>query len=232
MVLLNDNFASIVAAVKEGRVIYDNIRKFIKYTLTSNAGEIWVMLLGPFLGMPLPLLPLQILWINLVTDGLPGLALGVEPAEWGTMRRPPYHPRESIFGRGLGRHVLWVGLLMGFVSLGVGFWAWQVNRSSWQTMLFTTLTLSQMGHAMAVRSDRDSLFKIGLLSNRPLLGAVLLTFILQMAVVYVPLAQGLLNTEALTWEELLLCLVLSTIVFWGVEIEKWLVRRLMRREGR
>jgi Ca2+-transporting ATPase len=232
MVLLNDNFASIVAAVKEGRVIYDNIRKFIKYTLTSNAGEIWVMLLGPFLGMPLPLLPLQILWINLVTDGLPGLALGVEPAEWGTMRRPPYHPQESIFGRGLGRHVLWVGLLMGFVSLGVGFWAWQVNRSSWQTMLFTTLTLSQMGHAMAVRSDRDSLFKIGLLSNRPLLGAVLLTFILQMAVVYVPLAQGLLNTEALTWEELLLCLVLSTIVFWGVEIEKWLVRRLMRREGR
>jgi Ca2+-transporting ATPase len=224
MVLLDDNFATIVAAVKEGRTIYDNIRKFIKYTLTSNAGEIWVMLLAPLTGMPLPLLPLQILWINLVTDGLPGLALGVEPPERDTMRRPPHDPQENIFGQGLGRHVAWVGLLMGLVSLGMGYWTWRTGWDNWQTMLFTTLTLSQMGHALAVRS-RDSLFKVGLLSNKALLGAVLLTFVLQMAVVYVPFLQNLFKTDALSLGELLLSLVLSTVVFWGVELEKWLMRR-------
>ena len=225
MVLLDDNFATIVAAVQEGRVIYDNIRKFIKYTLTSNAGEIWVMLLAPFIGMPLPLLPLQILWINLVTDGLPGLALGVEPAERGTMRRPPFHPAENIFGRGLGRHVLWVGLLMGLVSLGLGYWAWRTDRTNWQTMLFTTLTLAQMGHALAVRTGRDSLFRVGLLSNRALLGAVLLTFVLQLAVIYVPFLQDLFNTAALSAGELALSLVVATLVFWGVELEKLVLRR-------
>jgi len=224
MVLLDDNFSTIVAAVKEGRTIYDNIRKFIKYTLTSNAGEIWVMLLAPLVGMPLPLLPLQILWINLVTDGLPGLALGVEPPERDTMRRPPHHPQESIFGRGLGRHVLWIGLLMGLVSLGMGYWTWRTGWDNWQTMIFTTLTLSQMGHALAVRS-REPLFKVDLLSNRALLGAVLLTFVLQMAVVYVPFLQEMFKTDALTLGELLLSLVLSTVVFWGVELEKWLMRR-------
>jgi Ca2+-transporting ATPase len=229
MVLLDDNFATIVAAVREGRTIYDNIRKFIKYTLTSNAGEIWVMLLAPLAGMPLPLLPLQILWINLVTDGLPGLALGVEPPEPDTMRRPPHHPQENIFGRGLGRHVIWVGLLMGLVSLGMGYWTWRAGWDNWQTMLFTTLTLSQMGHALAVRS-RDSLFKVGLLSNKALLGAVLLTFGLQLAVVYVPFLQNLFKTTALSPGELIISLVLSTIVFWGVELEKWLIRRSSREE--
>ena len=224
MVLLDDNFATIVAAVKEGRTIYDNIRKFIKYTLTSNAGEIWVMLLAPLAGMPLPLLPLQILWINLVTDGLPGLALGVEPPERDTMRRPPHHPQENIFGRGLGWHVAWVGLLMGLVSLGLGYWTWWTGWDNWQTMIFTTLTLSQMGHALAVRS-RESLFKVGLLSNRALLGAVLLTFALQLGVIYLPFLQELFKTDALTLVELLLSLVLSTVVFWGVELEKWLMRR-------
>ncbi len=224
MVLLNDNFATIVAAVKEGRTIYENIRKFIKYTLTSNAGEIWVMLLAPLVGMPLPLLPLQILWINLVTDGLPGLALGVEPPERDTMRRPPHHPQENIFGRGLGRHVAWVGLLMGLVSLGMGYWTWQAGWDHWQTMVFTTLTLSQMGHALAVRS-RESLFKVGLLSNRALLGAVMLTFVLQLAVIYVPFLQELFKTDALALDELLLSLGFSTVVFWGVELEKWWMRR-------
>jgi Ca2+-transporting ATPase len=224
MVLLDDNFATIVAAVQEGRTIYDNVRKFIKYTLTSNAGEVWVMLLAPLVGMPLPLLPLQILWINLVTDGLPGLAMGVEPPERDTMRRPPRHPQESIFGRGLGRHVAWVGLLMGLVSLGMGYWTWRAGWENWQTILFTTLTLSQMGQALAVRS-RESLFRVGLLSNRALLGAVLLTFALQIAVVYVPFLQNLFGTVALSLGELLLSLVLSTVVFWGVELEKWLMRR-------
>jgi Ca2+-transporting ATPase len=225
MVLLNDNFATIVAAVEEGRTIYDNIRKFVKYTLTSNAGEILVMLLAPFLGMPLPLLPLQILWINLVTDGLPGLALTLEPAERDTMRRPPYQPQESIFGRGLGRDILWVGLLMALVSLGVGYWGWRSGNPAWQTMVFTTLVLSQLGNAMALRSERDSLFTIGLFSNPAMLGTVLLTFALQLAVVYVPLFQGIFNVQALSLGELVICLVLSTVVFWGLEFEKLVLRR-------
>jgi len=124
MVILDDNFATIVNAVEEGRTIYDNVRKFIKYTLTSNAGEIYVMLFAPFLGMPLPLTALQILWINLVTDGLPGLALSVEQPERNTMQRNPYAPNESVFARGMGTQILWVGLLMGLVALGIGFWGW------------------------------------------------------------------------------------------------------------
>ena len=220
MVLLDDNFATIVAAVEEGRVIYDNIRKFIKYTMTSNSGELWVMLLAPLFAMPLPLLPLQILWINLVTDGLPGLALAVEPAEQQIMQRPPYHPQENIFGRGMGRHIAWVGILMGLVALGVGLWGWGINNPAWQTMVFTTLTLSQMGHALAIRSNRDSLFSIGLFSNKALLGAVLLTFGLQLAVIYIPFLQQIFTTIALSFNELILCLLLSTVVFWGVELEK------------
>ncbi|MGD9092292.1 MAG: cation-translocating P-type ATPase [Anaerolineales bacterium] len=225
MVLLDDNFATIVDAVKEGRTIYDNIRKFIKYTLTSNSGEIWVMLLAPFLGMPLPLLPLQILWINLVTDGLPGLALSVEPSEPGVMRRKPFHPNENMFRRGMARHILWVGLLMGIVSLGMGYWAWSTGQREWQTMVFTTLTLSQMGNALAIRSERESIFRIGLLSNIPLMGAVLLTFFLQMAVIYVPFMQQIFKTVPLPPADLVICLVLSTVVFWGVELEKWFIRR-------
>ena len=132
MVLLDDNFATIVNAVEEGRIVYDNIRKFVKYTMTSNAGEIWVMVLGPLMGMPLPLLPLQILWINLVTDGLPGLALAIEKAERDTMRRPPYPPKEHIFDRSMVRDIAWIGLLMGVVSLALGYWSlvvWFVGRS-------------------------------------------------------------------------------------------------------
>jgi Ca2+-transporting ATPase len=170
-------------------------------------------------------LPLQILWINLVTDGLPGLALTIEPAERGTMRRPPHHPQESIFGRGMGRDVLWVGLLMGLVCLGLGYWAWETGHVAWQTVVFTTLTLSQMGNALATRSESDSLFQIGLFSNRALLGSVLLTFMLQLAVVYLPVLQDLFKTTALSLGELMICLVLSTVVFWGIELQKRLLRR-------
>ena len=226
MVLLDDNFATIVAAIKEGRVIYDNIRKFIQYILPSNMGEILVMLVAPFLGMPLPLLPLQILWINLVTDGLPGLALAAEPAERGTMDRPPYGPEESVFSRGIGLQIFWIGALMGLVSLGVGYRAW-LNDSdgTWQTMIFTTLTMAQMGHALAIRSSRDSLFRIGLLSNPYMLGAVLLTFVMQLAVIYLPFLQSIFQTQALSPLELVISLLMSTVVFWGVEFDKWNRRR-------
>ncbi|MEW6179257.1 MAG: cation-translocating P-type ATPase [Chloroflexota bacterium] len=227
MVLLDDNFATIVAAVEEGRRIYDNIRKFIKYTLTSNAGEIWVMLIGPFIGMPLPLTPIQILWVNLVTDGLPGLALTVEPAEPDTMKRKPFPPKENIFARGMARDVLWIGLWMGIISLMAGMWALNTGRTeTWQTMVFTTLTLAQMGNVLAIRSNRYSLFQVGLLSNKPLIGAVLLTFMLQMAVIYVPFLQNVFNTRPLPVEDLLVSLAFSVLVFIAVEIFKWIRRRI------
>lgn len=226
MVLLDDNFATIVAAVEEGRVIYDNIRKFIKYTMTSNAGEIWVMLLGPFLGMPLALLPLQILWINLVTDGVPGLALSVEKAERNTMRRPPYPPGENVFARGVGRDILIIGLLMGIISLGVGYFYWLRDPNGiWQTMVFTTLTLSEMGYVMAIRSNRDSLFTIGPFSNRAMIGAVALTYLLQFGAVYLPFMNKVLDTQPLPLADLGVALALSTSLFFVVEFEKWLIRK-------
>jgi P-type Ca2+ transporter type 2C len=230
MVLTDDNFAAIVAAVEQGRVIYDNIRKFIKYLLTSNSAEILVMLVGPFLGLGLPLLPLQILWINLVTDGPPALALSAEPAERGIMRRPPRPPGESVFARGLGRHVVWVGVLMALVSLATGLWYSQNAPEIWQTMVFTTLTLSQLSHVMAIRSGDESLFRVGLLSNKLLLGAVALTFVLQLLAIYTPLLQQYLETEALPLADLAIAVALSTIIFWAVEVEKWLGRRKASRE--
>lgn len=225
LVLLDDNFATIVHAVREGRRIFDNIRKFIKYTMTSNSGEIWTIFLAPFLGLPIPLLPIHILWVNLVTDGLPGLALTAEPAEKGVMTRPPRPPGESIFAHGMWQHMLWVGLTMGAVCLFAQAWAIHSGSSHWQTMVFTVLTLSQMGHVLAIRSERLSVFKQGLLSNRYLLGAVILTFLLQLATIYVPALNGIFHTQPLSASELGICLALSSVVFFSVEFEKWLVRR-------
>ena len=225
MVLLDDNFATIVAAVEEGRMIYDNIRKFVKYILATNSGEIWLMLLAPLAGMPLPLLPLQILWMNLVTDGLPALALGVEPPESDVMLRPPRASEESIFARGMGGHVIWVGLLMGLLTLGVGFAYWRLGNPKWQTMVFTTLTLSQMANVMAIRSERQSLFRIGLLSNKLLVGAVALTVILQLALVYLPPLQGIFETTALPGRDLAVAIGVPTVIFWAVELEKWFRRQ-------
>ncbi len=224
MVLTDDNFATIVTAVGEGRRIYDNIRRFVRYTLTSNSGEIWVMFLGPFVGLPLPLLPVHILWINLITDGLPGLALGVEPAERNVMRRPPRPPSESVFARGLWQHVLLVGLLMGIIPLALGIWGHATGRP-WQTMVFTSLALLQLGHALGVRSELDSLRALGLGSNRPLLAAVIGTLALQLLVVYWAPLQNLLTAEPLSALELLIVLVASTGVLIAVEVEKAVRRR-------
>jgi Ca2+-transporting ATPase len=231
MVLLDDNFSTIVAAVKEGRVIYDNTRKFFKYLITSNSAEIWVMLFAPFLGMPLPLLPLQILWINLLTDGLPAVALSVEPAEGKIMNRLPYHPKESLFSRGLGVHVIWVGILMALISLLMGYWYWSNSREDWQTMVFTTLTLSQMAHVLAVRSGFDSLFVTGVFSNTPLFLSVILTVIMQIAVIYVPFLQGPFNTVPLPPGDFIISILLSSIIFEAVEIEKWVIRIRMRKKS-
>ncbi len=225
MVLLNDNFATIVTAVKEGRVIYDNIRKFIKYTLTGNAGELWVILCAPFLGMPLPLIPLQILWVNLLADGLLALALSVEPAERQIMRRPPRHPDESIFARGVGRDIIWIGLLLGLLLLAIAYYYWSLGDANWQTMVFTTLALSRVWMAETMRSDRDSLFRIGVFSNRPMLAAVLVTIGLQLAVIYVPVLQAVFKTTALSGRDLVISIGLSTVVFGAIELEKLIGRR-------
>jgi Ca2+-transporting ATPase len=225
MILLDDNFQTIVRAVREGRKIFDNIRKFVKYTMTSNSGEIWTLFLAPFLGLPLPLLPIHILWINLVTDGLPGLALAAEPAERGTMERPPRPPDESIFAHGMWQHMLWVGLLIGGLSIGSQAWAYHSGETHWQTMVFTVLTLAQLAHVLAIRTERDSLFTVGLMSNWPLLGAVVITVGLQLAVIYVPALNPVFRTAPLSPGELLAAVLLSAVVFVAVETEKWVKRR-------
>lgn len=225
LVLLDDNFATIVAAVREGRRIFDNIRKFIRYALTGNSGEIWVLFLAPLIGLPIPLLPIHILWVNLVTDGLPGLALAAEPAERGIMQRPPRPPRESIFAHGLWQHALWVGLLIAGLCLGVQAWALHIGDSHWQTMVFTALTLTQMAHVLAIRSETEALWQQGLFSNRPLLAAVVLTLLLQLATIYLPPLQSVFHTQALTAAELFICFGCAAVVYFAVEIEKWWRRR-------
>jgi Ca2+-transporting ATPase len=220
MVLLDDNFATIVAAVREGRRIYDNIRKFVRYTMTSNSGEIWTLFLAPLVFLPIPLLPIHILWINLVTDGLPGLALAAEPAERGIMQRPPRAHTESMFANGMWQHILGVGLLIAGLCLGVQAWALATGHAHWQTMVFTVLTLAQMVHVMTIRSEGESLWQLGLGSNKPLLGAVLLTFVLQMATIYVPALNPIFKTQPLSLGELGICLGAAALVGVVVELEK------------
>jgi Ca2+-transporting ATPase len=228
MILLDDDFATIVGAVREGRRIFDNIRKFIKYTMTSNLGEIVTIAAAPLVGLPIPLLPIHILWINLVTDGVPGLALTAEPGERELMSRPPRHPEESIFARGLGTHIVWVGSLMGAVTLATQALFQGAPEETWRTMVFTVLALSQMGHVLAIRSERTSIFAQGFLSNRPLLAAVVGTLALQLATIYVPFLRPVFDTVALGAGQLALCLALASVVFVAVEIEK-AVKRGRRR---
>ena len=224
MILLNDNFTTIIHAIKEGRRIFDNIRRFIKYIMTGNSGEIWTILLAPLVGLPIPLLPIHILWVNLVTDGLPALALANEPAEKNIMELPPRKPKESIFAHGLGLHIFWVGLLIGAICLGVQAWAMQAGDAKWQTYVFTILCFCQLGHVLAIRSEYFFLFRQGIFSNLPLVGAVLLTFLLQLAILYLPALNDIFSVQPLTWKELLGCLLMASIVFHAVEIEKLLRR--------
>lgn len=225
MILLDDNFASIVSAVREGRRIYDNIRKFVKYVLTGNAGEIWTLFLAPILGLPMPLLPIHILWVNLVTDGLPGLALSAEPEERDVMLHPPRPRNEGLFSHHFGFHILVMGVLIGGVTLLAQFWALRTGSSRWQSMAFTVLTLSQMAHILAIRIERDTVFGRGFFSNRYLIGAVVLTGIMQMGILYIPALNRIFRVQPLTETELSVCLGLSAFVFLAVEAEKWILRR-------
>jgi Ca2+-transporting ATPase len=227
MILLDDHFATIVRAVREGRRIFDNIRKFVKYIMTCNGAEIWTILLAPMLGLPMPLLPIHLLWINLVTDGLPGLALARERSEPDIMHRPPRRSDESIFAGGIGYHILWVGLLMAGVTLSAEAWAIDQQLEHWQTMVFTILAFAQLGHVLAIRSERQFLFQQGILSNLALLGAILLTVALQCMVVYLPAANDIFHTQPLSLRELLICLAAAAVVFHAVELEK-LIKRIYR----
>jgi Ca2+-transporting ATPase len=225
LILLDDSFGTIVNAIKEGRRIMDNIRKFIKYIMTCNGAEIWTIFLAPILGMPIPLLPIHILWINLVTDGLPALALGNEKGEVDIMKRPPRDASESFFADGVGYHILWVGLLMAGVTLATQAYALHNDYAHWQTMVFTVLSFAQLGHVLAVRSNKTFLFQQGLFSNSLLFLSVLSTFCLQLAVIYIPFFNEVFKTKPLTIKELGFCILMATIVFHAVELEK-LIKRL------
>jgi Ca2+-transporting ATPase len=225
MILRDDNFATILAATEEGRVVYANIRRFIKYILGSNVGEVLTIGISPLLGLPdVPLTPLQILWMNLVTDGLPALALAVEPGEVDIMKQPPLNPQESIFARGLGSYILRIGLIFGLLTIGLMLWAFNTPNAHWRTIVFTTLCLAQMGHALSCRSDRYLLIELPQFTNPFLVGAVVLTTILQISLLYVPLLREFFGTEALTLPELTLCLGTSAVIFIAIEADK-LVRR-------
>jgi P-type Ca2+ transporter type 2C len=223
MILLDDNFSTIVKAIREGRRIYDNILKFIKYLMTTNSGELWTLLLGPMIGLPIALLPIHILWINLVSDGLPAIALSFEKAEKDIMNRPPRPPQQSVFANGRGLHMIWVGMLMAGIALSAQGWAISYGLH-WQTIVFNVLCLCQMGHVLAIRSETQSFFKIGMFSNKPLIGSVIIAFLLQFIITYTPFLQPIFQTEALTLNEFLLVGVASSLVFFAVEIEKTISR--------
>lgn len=236
-ILLDDNFATIVAATEEGRVVYDNIRRFIKYILGSNIGEVLVIAAAPLIGLGgVPLSPLQILWMNLVTDGLPALALAMEPAEPNVMQRPPYSPRESIFSRGLGSYMVRIGVIFAILTIILMVWSYyhtqlSGDRDRWKTMVFTTLCLAQMGHALAVRSDSKLTFQLNPFSNPYILGAVTFTTLLQLALIYVEPLRKFFGTYWLDFQELSICFGFSLLMFVWIEFEKlianyWLNRSL------
>ena len=225
LVLLDDNFATIVAAVAEGRTIYDNIRKFVKFSVAGNIGKVLVMLLAPFMGKPLPLLPLQLLWLNLLTDGLLGLGMGVEPPEKNIMQSPPYSPQEGVFSRGAGLHVAWVGALIGGLALALGSYYYFGGYANWQTVVFTFLAFAQVGQALASRSSTESSFSRSGKRNPLLIGMIALVVVLQLAVVYLPVFNTFFKTQPLGQFEVALVVVLSSFVFLAIEFEKWIKRR-------
>lgn len=238
MVLLDDNFATIVAATEEGRVVYTNIRRFIRYILGSNIGEVITIAMAPLLGLgDVPLTPLQILWMNLVTDGLPALALAVEPGRASVMQQPPKDPQESIFARGLGSYMIRIGLILAITTVAMMIWAYRyteqvqgngLDRDRWQTMVFTTLCLAQMGHAIAIRSNTRLALEVNQFSNPFILASVTLTSLLQILLIYVPVFQDFFGTHYLPLDELMVCIGFSSLVFVWIELEKLYTRWFLK----
>ena len=234
MILLDDNFATIVAATEEGRAVYTNIRRFIKYILGSNIGEVITIAAAPILGFAVPLIPLQILWMNLVTDGLPALALAVEPAEPNVMKCPPVDPRENIFARGMGLYMIRIGIILAVITIALMVWAhgyttantfndtYSPNR--WQTMVFTTLCLAQMGHAIAIRSNTQLTIELDPRTNPYIWGSVIMTTVLQMVLIYSEPFRRFFGTHLLTPTELAVCFGFSALMFVWIELEKLVIR--------
>jgi len=231
MILLDDNFATIVAAVEEGRTIYENLRRFVKFSVAGNVGKVLVMVLGPLLGKPLPLTPLQLLWLNLLTDGMLGLGLGVEPPEQGVMRRPPHPSGAGIFSGGGRLQTAWIGGYIGAVSLAVGSFYYFGGNPAWQTMVFTTLAFLQVAQALAVRSSTESIVAQGLGSNPVLTLLAILAVGLQLAAVYVPLLQGFFGTEPLLPLDLTIASGLAFSLLLAIETEKLVARRRRNRRA-
>jgi P-type Ca2+ transporter type 2C len=235
MVLRDDNFATIVAAVEEGRVIYDNLRRFVSFAVAGNLGKIIVMLGWPipFLvsasdsGTAIALLPLQLLWLNLMTDGLLGLSMGVEPAEKRVMQRPPHSPSDSIWANGMGRRTAWVGTVIGLVTLVLGFGYYAADLEQWQTIMFTTLAFMQIGQAFATRSSTESLRVIGWRTNPVMLGIAALVAGLQLIAVYTPLRE-FLDLQVLSAGDLLVCATAGVGLLVLVEAVKWRHRAVRR----
>jgi P-type Ca2+ transporter type 2C len=229
MVLLDDNFATIVAAVEEGRTIYDNIRKFIVFSVSGNLGKILAVLILPFMGLPIPLTPLQLLWLNLLTDGLLGLGMGMERAEPDVMGRPPISPAMQIFDCRALQHTLLTGGIIGLTTIVLAGHYWRQNPAgAWQTVLFTSLAIAQIGQAMALRSFGHSFFRLGLFSNPVLLAMVFAVVLLQGMVVYLPVVQPVFGTVPLTLDTLAWVLLPGVCVFVVLEVEKVLRSRFVR----
>ena len=228
MVITDDNFASIVAAVEEGRGIYDNIKKFIHYLLSCNLGEIMVMFVSSLIGWPVPLLPIQILWVNLVTDGLPALGLGFDPPDPEIMSRPPRQPDESIIDKKRAGLMTVQGLFIALWALVAFSYVLFVEKESLtraRTAAFIVLSVSQLFHSLNSRSQMKSVFELGVFTNLKLIYAFLVSLTLQLSVVYLPFFQKIFKTQNLTGFDWILVLVLSSLSLWSMELVKWLNKR-------
>ncbi|GAB2811548.1 cation-translocating P-type ATPase [Ferruginibacter profundus] len=227
MILLDDNFATIVKAVREGRRIYENIRKFILYVLSCNLGEILTIFLAPILGFAIPLLPIHLLWINLVTDGLPGLALVAEPAEKDIMNRPPRPPKENLFAGGMVTKILLTGAILTTASIFVQWWAVNqgYNVKEQQTMVFTTLCFVQLVNALSVRFVYHSVFSLAIFANRGMWGSIILTVALQLLIIYVPFMQPVFKTVPLQWQPMLLIIAVTMGALLCIELLKLLHKK-------
>ncbi len=243
MVLLDDNFTTIVAAIEEGRVVYSNIRRFIRYILGSNIGEVITIAAAPILGLGgVPLSPLQILWMNLVTDGVPALALAVEPGSPLMMQRPPKDTQESIFARGLGSYMIRLGIVLAIISIAVMVWAYTYTQENtadgtldpdrWKTIVFTTLCIAQMGHALAVRSLNRLTIEMDAFSNPFLLISILVTTFLQLLLIYVAPFRAFFGTHYLPFNELMVCFGCSALIFIWIELEKVVIRLYQNYQNR
>jgi Ca2+-transporting ATPase len=228
MVITDDNFASIVNAVEEGRGIYDNIRKFIHYLLSCNVGELLVMFIASLVRLPVPLLPIHILWVNLVTDGLPALALGVDPTDKKIMNRSPRNINESVLTRHMGGIIFMQGAFIAFCSLLAFSLVYFVEKEGIErarTASFIVLACSQLFHSFNCRSSRESIFTLGFLSNIKLVYATLVSFLLQMAVVYVPFLQTIFRTQPLGLFDWVMVLIISSFPLWAMELVKLYKRK-------